>query len=101
MQQLTIFDAMVSFDETKAEVKTLAGYRYCDLLVIIPKSALNPIEQKYYGPGDPVKDMRHKLWSEYTIGIWHYESCEWIKADNILKYHRDNNIPAKRKLVAY
>lgn len=90
---------MNAFDESKADIKILAEFRYCHLLAMIPKDALSPTEQGYTGQEDPIKEKRHKLWRDYTTAIWNYEYCDWCEAINIMKYHRDKGIPSKMRVT--
>jgi hypothetical protein len=97
VQQLTLFDALETFDERMANWKQISSdVVYCHVLAYIPADALSPTEQHYTEPGDPEKDRKHQLWIEYARAIWMRSSkMDWLEAVKLLQKHRDEQTPCK------
>lgn len=101
MQQLTIFEAMVQFDESRANWKDVAGhFEKCTILAYIPKEALAPTEIPYR-IGTPEWDHHKKIWGDYCTAIWHYfwrEDNAWEKACRKLQKNRDEGKPCQMEI---
>jgi hypothetical protein len=97
---------MYKFDEAKGIYKSLAEFKYCDVLAYVPKEALCPIECGFEKGADNIWRMRRRrlpryhqdIWSGYISSIAKYEG-NWDETDKKLKYHRNNSIPAKMRIT--
>lgn len=104
MDQLTIFDVMYQFDESKAKFKKCAaGYEYCDVVVLIPKDVLSPVEYwMKYGARREEEVKNREKWSAYVTAIWNYKSDrDWETACNMLEEYRDQEKPIAISVYTY
>lgn len=97
IDQLTIFDVLYEFDETKANwTDILRTFERCTVLAMIPEEGMSPLENPFKrGTEDHTK--RDRLWSDYTYAIFSYldgdQSTKWFRACDMFKKHRDDQKP--------
>lgn len=94
MKQLTIFDAMVQFDESAASFKELSEFKYCYVKALIPKDIYEPIESKFRC-GSKEFEANQERWSGYVWAIHSYGHFkrDWETACKLFKKHRDSQVP--------
>jgi hypothetical protein len=111
MDQLTIFDVINQFDESRVRWENVMNeFEIGYVKAYIPKDALSPLEQNYSnGLSGAERERFHKLWSNYTSGIWGYilstekipHSTSWHKACDRLQEYRDAGKPCPMEVVRW
>lgn len=96
MDQLTIFEVINEFDDSKCNwVDVLGAFETCTVLAMIPAEGFSPLENPYkYGSEEHQK--AHKIWREYAYAIFSHigpSEKSWEVACNRFKSHRDSNEP--------
>lgn len=96
VDQLTIFDVIYEFDESKANWTDVIGhFEKCTVLAYIPKDALAPTEIPYKLGSKEFK-YHKQIWSDYCTAIWHqigFAENAWEIALRKLKEYRDEGKP--------
>lgn len=95
--QLTIFDAIKEFNESHANIKGLAEFKYCYVTAIIPKDLKFPWDLR---SGSPEFMQAKDRWSNYVWAIFNREiKMPWERAIRILDEHRESGEPVRMKIT--
>lgn len=100
VEELTIFETLNSFDESRANWRHLPKFNteYCDVLAYVPKQALS-IEENDYFHRDKRKNFEYGLWENHCFAIWRYhQTLSWDKASELLQRYRDNDKPVYMRI---
>lgn len=106
MEQLTIFDVMYDFDESRAIIQQMAEFKYCNVLAMIPEDVLSPVEfgleNRNFWYGSVEEKVNRKKWNNYTTAIWNNEfGRDWGTACNLLDEYRVKKEPIKMRVYLH
>lgn len=92
IEQLSIFETLNSFDESRAKWKRDAGGKeYCEVLAYVPAQAVKT------GKRSKIEDYQYELWEFHCHAIWIFAKCSWEEAVVLLNEHRLNEKPIGMK----